>query len=153
MLDGWIAKIFCGYAHKTISEKNFIERHGEIYPAADESIAIKRWAALIDTLGIDRRRCEVEEILRGLIKNPKAEDLFVGDRARAITVSNIHRSKGREFDSVILLDDLLDGADKNLLEHKICYVGLTRAKMRLETSAIFILFPMKIGVAIRYGSA
>ncbi len=136
VLDGWIAKIFCGYAHETISEKNFIERHREVYPDADEAIAVKRWAALLDTLKTDRNRYEVEEILRGLIKDPKADELFVGDRARAITVSNIHRSKGREFDSVILLDDLLGGDDKNLLEHKICYVGLTRAKARLETGRL-----------------
>ena len=132
VLDGWIAKIFCGYAHETISEKNFIERHREVYPDADESIAVKRWAALLDTLKTDRNRYEVEEILRGLIKNPKADELFVGDRARAITVSNIHRSKGREFDSVILLDDLLGGDDKNLLEHKICYVdGAARQSLCL----------------------
>lgn len=136
VLDGWIAKIFCGYAHETIGEKNFIDRHREIFPDADDSIAVKRWAALIDTLKTDRKRYEVEEILRGLIKNPKAKDLFVDDRARAITVSNIHRSKGREFDSVILLDDLFDGDDKNLFEHKICYVGLTRARTRLETGRI-----------------
>ena len=53
-----------------------------------------------------------------------------------ITVSNIHRAKGREFDTVLVLSDLLKGmADEtqdNRLEHKVCYVALTRPKKDIE---------------------
>lgn len=116
-LSCWIAKFFCDYPNDTISEKDFTG-------------GSDKWAALVDALG-DKRRYEVEEILRELTRNPKNNILFeLDDDFSAITVSDIHLVKGNEFDSVILLNDIFDLED-TLSEHKICYVGLTRARKKI----------------------
>ena len=75
-----------------------------------------------------RPRYEVENLLQGILNNAKDNILFESGNAKIelITVSNIHRAKGREFDSVILIDEVLNA--ENILEQKICYVALTRAK-------------------------
>jgi hypothetical protein len=58
----------------------------------------------------------------------------------SITVSNIHRAKGQEYDSVIVIDDVIEArADpdtEDLLEHKVCYVALTRPKKKIERAEI-----------------
>ncbi len=116
-LAAWLAKFFCAYPNATISEKDFL-------------CGGDKWAALIETLP-PKSRYEVSEILRALKRNPKNNLLFEIDSEPApITVSDIHRVKGSEFDSVILIDDILSAKDE-LEEHKVCYVGLTRARKNL----------------------
>jgi hypothetical protein len=128
----WIAKIFYGYENLTISESDFMKRHMQVYPKVSKEIAIKRWNALVNTQIEILPRYEVEDLLKGVLNNAKDNILFEsGDsKDEPITVSNIHRAKGKEFDSVILLKDLVEFPenDNNILEHKVCYVGLTRAK-------------------------
>lgn len=134
----WIAKIFCGYSDLTVNEADFIERHAQIYPEINEEIAVKRWQALIDTMNDSKKRYEVADILKNLIGNAKDSVLFENDGKlkTAITVSNIHRAKGKEFDSVLLLDDIFEVETDNSLEHKVCYVGITRAKSEIKRASI-----------------
>ena len=55
---------------------------------------------------------------------------FIEDRDNAVIVSTIHKSKGRQFDSVYML---LDGYDFSADSSKrAVYVGLTRAKSELS---------------------
>ena len=135
----WIAKIFCNYEGITINEETFIKEHVKNYPSLDREIALKRWCALVDTLPVENHY-KVEDILRGLIKNAKDTVLFESGEKNdtSLIVSNIHRSKGKEFDSVILIDEVIDvkGEVNKLLEHKVCYVGLTRAKKTIKHADI-----------------
>lgn len=65
-----------------------------------------RWTALVPTQrGEARKRYEVADLLKGLLRNAKEPMLYEsGTGAKySITVSNIHRAKGKEFDSVIAL--------------------------------------------------
>ena len=48
-----------------------------------------------------------------------------------ITVSTIHKAKGREFDTVFLLDSKFTPAADNTEEARVWYVGCTRAKKEL----------------------
>ncbi len=58
----------------------------------------------------------------------KYED-FYSDDVGVVTVSTIHKAKGREFDNVYML---LSGADSSTDERKrVLYVGMTRAKKAL----------------------
>ena len=85
-----------------------------------------------------KRHYEIEDFLRGLMQNARNPLLFEEptDKQYEITVSNIHRAKGREFDTVLVLEDVLEAmADEetdDLLEHKVCYVALTRPKKLIE---------------------
>ena len=92
--------------------------------------------------GEARNRYEVADLLKGLLRNAREPMLFESGTGskHAITVSNIHRAKGKEFDSVIVIDDVIEAmADpdtEDLLEHKVCYVALTRPKKKVERAEI-----------------
>ena len=134
----WIAKIFYDYENLTIDEKSFIKRHLQIYPDIDKEIASNRWNAIVSSMNEIKKHYDVEKILRSIANNARDAILFEnGDRREnLVTVSNIHRAKGKEFDSVILTDDVIDVKDEDILEHKVCYVGLTRAKKMIKSANI-----------------
>ena len=67
----------------------------------------------------------------------KFED-FYEENDDCITVSTIHKAKGREFDNVYLL--LSDAYPINDEEKRKIYVGLTRAKNQLHIHCNFSLF-------------
>ena len=69
-------------------------------------------------------RTDLEEF----IKESQFEDFYSDDR-ETVFVSTIHKSKGREFDSVYLL--LNNASPKDDAERRKLYVGMTRAKENL----------------------
>ena len=142
-LGDWIARIFCDYENESVDETSFVAKHLALFPEAGYEMAQMRWTALVSTQrGEARSRYEVADLLKGLLRNAKEPMLYesgAGSR-HAITVSNIHRAKGKEFDSVIVIDDVIEAmADpdtEDLLEHKVCYVALTRPKKKVERAEI-----------------
>ena len=142
-LGDWIARIFCDYENESIDETAFVSNHLALFPEAGYEMAHMRWTALVPTQrGEARKRYEVADLLKGLLRNAKEPMLYEsGTGAKySITVSNIHRAKGKEFDSVIVIDDVIEAmADpdtEDLLEHKVCYVALTRPKKKVERAEI-----------------
>lgn len=126
-LGDWIARIFCDYENESIDETAFVSNHLALFPEAGYEMAHMRWTALVSTQrGEARKRYEVADLLKGLLRNAKEPMLYEsGTGAKySITVSNIHRAKGKEFDSVIVIDDVIEAmADpdtEDLLEHKVC---------------------------------
>ena len=87
----------------------------------------EEWYVAFDDLGDD----EIRKIQK-LIKN--GEDLSKDPR---IKISTIHGVKGNERDNVVLLTDLSNAAYNKYLEdpddeHRLFYVGVTRAKKELN---------------------
>ena len=70
-------------------------------------------------------RSDFEEFLN----ESKFEDFYDEQDQEVIYVSTIHKSKGREFDSVYML--LKNSAGKTDAERRALYVGMTRAKHNL----------------------
>ena len=135
----WIAKIFYECKNLTINEDEFLELHSQIYPYLNKDIAQERWNAIVNTLSEIKKRYEIEYILKSIMNNAKDNILFEEtSKEKSIIVSNIHRAKGKEFDSVILIDDIINGAsdENSSLEHKVCYTALTRAKKNIESTNI-----------------
>ena len=142
-LGDWIARIFCDYENESVDETAFVSNHLALFPEAGYEMAHMRWTALVSTQrGEARKRYEVADLLKGLLRNAKEPMLYEsGTGAKySITVSNIHRAKGKEFDSVIVIDDVIEAmADpdtEELLEHEVCYVALTRPKKKIERAEI-----------------
>ena len=138
-LAGWIGLVLLRAKSDVIEKNEFIRIFSELYPQKNEE-AIFYWYALADTQkGQIKNRYEVEYLLKGLLQNAKNSLLFKEpcNDNNMITVSNIHRAKGREFDIVILLDDVISSMTQgdNNLEHKVCYVAVTRARKKLEKAA------------------
>lgn len=139
----WISLIFTDWKCETADEASFISQHIALFPDIDYKIAKNRWTALINTqAGELQRRIEVQDLLFGLLRNARENDLYRSNNMReyAITISNIHRAKGKEFDSVIVIDDVIsamtDAEHDDLLEHKVCYVALTRSKKQIERALL-----------------
>ena len=142
-LGDWIARIFCDYEHESVDETAFVAKHLALFPDAGYETARARWMALISTqYGEVRSRYEVSDLLKGLLRNAREPMLYESgtEPKHAITVSNIHRAKGKEFDSVIVIDDVIEAMSdpdaENLLEHKVCYVALTRPRKKIERAEI-----------------
>lgn len=84
----------------------------------------KNLIADFESINRDKYRTDLEEF----IKESKYED-FYDDDQQTITVSTIHKAKGREFDSVyLLLNNVILKDDET--KRKV-YVALTRAKKEL----------------------
>lgn len=138
-LGAWVSRIFCDYENESVDETSFVTKHLALFPEGGYELAQMRWRALVSSQrGEVRKRYEVADLLKGLLRNAKDPMLFEsGTGAKhSITVSNIHRAKGKEFDSVIVIDDVIEAMAKpdteETLEHKVCYVALTRPKIRIE---------------------
>ena len=87
----------------------------------------EEWDKAFDDLGDNEIRKIKKLILKG-------EDLSKDPR---IKISTIHGVKGNERDNVILFTDLSNAAYNEYLEdpddeHRLFYVGVTRAKKRLN---------------------
>ena len=70
-------------------------------------------------------RTDLEEFIR----ESRYED-FYGDAEKIVTVSTIHKAKGREFDAVYMLLNRVTARDDEKL--RTLYVGMTRAKDALR---------------------
>lgn len=132
-LASWISNVFMSFDGDTINRDEFIEAFlSNCSPK--EQIADSCWQALLESLGISglNGRYEIAELLEGIIKRPYSRWLFEDamHSYNNVVVSNIHRVKGKEFDTVFLPADLLKLYQKNntLDEGRVNYVALTRAK-------------------------
>ncbi|MDR1481243.1 MAG: UvrD-helicase domain-containing protein [Synergistaceae bacterium] len=141
----WIADVFMNYPHETMGRREFDEIFRLRGPKVAADSAGMFWNALLSSQpGAERGYYEVEELLRGIYHGARDELLFRDDRDEpGITVSNVHKVKGREFDSVILIDEIFeDWNGKNesdissALEHKVRYVALTRAKREVTLAEL-----------------
>ena len=135
-LNPWIADVFCEYPNETVNEAMFAPFFTQAAGVADMEKERNAWNALISTqYGDGQSRYSVEKLLEGILRNGKAKELFVSNEVDAkVTVSNIHRAKGREFDSVLVLGEVLtpqDSEKDDLQEHKVRYVAITRPKHKL----------------------
>ena len=142
-LGDWIAQVFCDYENESIDQNTFLAKHLSLFPQIDYETAKARWMALVSTQpGEARSRYEVSDLLKGLLRNARDPVLYESGSGKkyAITVSNIHRAKGKEFDRVIVIDDVIEAMTnpetEDVLEHKVCYVALTRPRIQIERAEI-----------------
>lgn len=139
--DEWIYRVLSESESDVIDESEFISIWERLYPEAMEQADLY-WQALISGDTESQRHKDVVKILQGLITDARDPLLYShpGKSPEKITVSNIHRAKGMEFDSVIVIDDVIkamaDPDNDDMLENKVCYVALTRPKKRLEKANI-----------------
>lgn len=140
----WIAEIFMEYPYETINQDNFCEMMEKVYPGTKPETAFEYWKALINPQRKTTSRYQTADILRGITRGGRSHLLYNSiNNGSNITVSTVHRAKGLEFDSVLLLDELFvpEQHDEKSIEHKICYVGMTRPReklIRIKTPKCYI---------------
>lgn len=133
-LNRWIAECFWDYqADSRMSEKTFIERYrGRVLDCEDK--AVQCYEALCDLLYDEKKHfIEIEKLSIALIHfTAGISSLLLNSDEPLLTVSTIHKAKGREFDCVYLLDSGFSPNDNDTEEARVWYVGCTRAKMDLN---------------------
>ena len=137
-LAEWISRILMMAETDVIDFEEFEIIFAREYPEQEEN-AMRFWEALLSTQKKQTsNHYEIEDLLKGLLHNAKHPLLYEEPRKDSIeiTVSNIHRAKGREFDTVLVIEDVIanmaEAEVDDELEHKVCYVALTRPKKRIQ---------------------
>lgn len=111
-----------------ISEKKWAEARAMLCKRYEGSSCLKQCLRIIDAFESTAEsmyRSDFEEFLR----ESSYED-FCSDEGSSVVVSTIHKSKGREYDSVYMIVDGVGRLDDE--RRRAIYVGMTRAKKTLR---------------------
>ena len=122
--------VFNDYELTSVDEDDFTTLYNQIADPEDaESYEV--WNAIKEAARVSSERIGVRDILKGVMTNSRSMVLYSHERVSGLTVTNIHRGKGREFDAVLVENDIFSEDEKELEEHKVCYVALTRPKREI----------------------
>lgn len=142
----WISEIFCNYEVKTINKTDFVKKFARLRHA-DYPDVEAIWSKISYILKSDDT-FYINDILKYIESSKKDDPLFRTDFNGNIIVSNIHRTKGREYEHVIIDNNFIEDLSKppnEIGEYKTLYVGLTRAKKTIGF-ALLSEYKNKIGV-------
>lgn len=146
---GWVGAVFGGYDKDAITYDTFEDR----LESAGIKDSMKYWNRLNQIMGKDNDVLRVQEILKSIYRSNKDDAVLRNIETGDVIVSNIHRSKGREYDCVVLdsrfVERLANGdgdtyqqgkqfRDKSyrMVEYKALYVAITRARKRLRFASL-----------------
>ena len=136
-LNRWIADMFWDYRESRISRDEFVERY-MIRIKSDELCAKAAYDALVSVMsaktGGTSEYFVLAELNQALRKGQNLSSLFINAPYTELTVSTIHKAKGREFDHVYLIGGFT-ASEENTEEARVWYVGSTRPKIKLDALA------------------
>ena len=134
----WIGSVFHDFNKQQISREEFVERYNarttDTFAEAEEV-----WNRLATILKKpDNLLLGIEEILVAIATSQVDDPIFHNNSDSQIIVSNIHRAKGREYNSVIVDQNFVTGLmgtkKTDPGEFKTLYVAVTRPKKNLYTA-------------------
>ena len=138
----WITDVFYDFEKKNIYEDEFKEKLKD--SPVDSDILWERMQAIMhsrnDVLNI-------RELLDSIAVSKADDAIFRVEKSGDIIVSNIHRSKGREYETVIINQPFIEELCNNVSdigEYKTLYVAATRSKSEL------LLSQMQNGSGMKY---
>lgn len=133
-LNRWLADMFWDYREPRISKDDFIERY-LIRVNDDDESAESAYNALVATLQDTQGALDyfnLAKLTKALKIGQYISPLLLNVPYDSLTVSTIHKAKGREFDHVYLLGGF-NPSSNTTEEARVWYVGATRPKSRLDT--------------------
>ena len=138
-MNDWIAAIFTQYPQEMINKEQFFACCETLKPDLKGASVESCWKALLENVPEEGPWYHVSTILETLLRRGKNRALFRNSHEETtLTVSNIHRAKGKEYDTVLMpaysLDTLITEEKDLINEHKVCYVACTRPKKALKTA-------------------
>jgi hypothetical protein len=123
-----LAILLSEYQERTIARNTFLElaRKKDI----EQSVATKLWDALSKFDDKTPGFIDLSRARQQMLWEANVEDELISTNDSSVTVSTIHKAKGKEYDEVLVnLSKLNAKAGKNdAAEIKVYYVALTRAK-------------------------
>ena len=126
-LNGWIAILFNTRPERYYDETGFENALSTLFPGRYEEQDISDIWNLISVFG-SGGMVSVPDLLRGIRDCGRANGLYIDSPNSKVTVSTIHRSKGREYDTVMVLNNLLSDEPDSMEEQRVNYVALSRAR-------------------------
>lgn len=130
----WIADLFRDYHKPTISEDKFEDLYEDITGNGGEDV----WRRLQRLLHTDNDVLDVKDLLNAIAVSKIDDPILRTVRERKVIVSNIHRSKGREYDCVLVDKSFVDSLSVETPsdEYRTLYVAITRPRKRLLLSPL-----------------
>lgn len=150
VLDRWIGEIFLKCGKSVISYDEFLKSYKLLNINSNYDIDMI-WSIFKEIEGGRSSKINLNDLVSNLnFKKYMYDDLCI-DSSANIIVSTIHRSKGREYNSVVLLDDFTHWFNKKDIdisdEMKVFYVAITRPKENIfRTKFKRKIFMEKIGL-------
>ena len=135
----WISKVFLDYTDQFIAVEKFTELFNERV-GNDDIEAEKVWKRLQDITYFNGDMLNVRDLLKAIRFSKVDDTILRSDKESDIIVSNIHRAKGREYESVVLDKSFVEGLTNaksfDIGEYKALYVAITRPKHTLLLSEL-----------------
>ena len=133
-----LADILLSAGHDTIDEADFIQQAARYGVGEDRAFGMWMDLASLSRSTVEGTRRHVGDILKDVYESVLPPTLVARPDAGAkVFVGTIHSAKGREFDTVWLLKEDLEGISEkpDLNEAKVAYVAMsrTRSQMGLQT--------------------
>ena len=121
------------HADTLITRKDFANRY-RARVVDDEASAYEAFDALSYAAHGDAKDFIVIEELAGKLcrQTSKLPEALINQNTSLLTVSTIHKAKGREFDAVYLIDGDFSVKANDTEEARVWYVGFTRAKKQIH---------------------
>ena len=142
-LSDWIGKALGLFTKEIITFDEFVKLINKYDIAIDMETV---WERLQDLIGSQNNVLQIAEILKVAAKSKVDDPIFRNVPHGNLVVSNIHKSKGREYDNVIveqkfvnrLINEstLFKSVPEYLEEAKILYVAVTRPKTKLYFNSL-----------------
>lgn len=132
-LHRWLADMFWDYREQRMSKDAFIERY-LVRVFNDEKSAETAYDAVITSLFREQNDSDyfsLKDLTNALKYGQYLSPLFKNMPCESLTVSTIHKAKGREFDHVYLLGGF-NPTPNNTEEARVWYVGATRPREELD---------------------
>ncbi|WP_410495526.1 UvrD-helicase domain-containing protein [Cellulosilyticum sp. ST5] len=146
LLPEWLARVLAGYRTSSINRRQFVEL---LNNTNEQDKADYYYDILLRFMDLDREVIRIDELLLRLsLEAYKFNFLYQEEQEESnVTVSTIHKAKGREFDVVIMnrqgiKNGMRENEDEECSEElRIFYVGMTRPKKKLYFHTTDIKMP------------
>ncbi|MGH4050192.1 MAG: UvrD-helicase domain-containing protein [Clostridium sp.] len=130
-LHRWIADMFWDYCEIKIGKSDFLERY--LIRVNDNSLeAENRFNVLCSVSNSKDNELKMSDLITEILKSFDIPLELINIEKDTLTVSTIHRAKGREFDKVYLLQSDFLIQSQNAEEARVRYVAITRPKTEIE---------------------
>lgn len=135
----WISQVFIDCAEATIDFaylKNSFARKGiQIQGYSEEDV----WERIKDLMHKKNEIIDVSNLLESIRTSKIDDPLFRVSCKSKIIVSNIHRAKGREYESVVIDNTFINELQNkvcDIAEYKVLYVAATRPKSSINKAKL-----------------
>ena len=128
-VPAWVGHIFSGWKSQTVKKKGFLAAMNSFSSSSipDPKQAWKELQAAVRV----RASIRVPQLRNALLEDGVFVAIAAENMGDCVVISTVHRSKGREFEDVVLVIPEETDPDEFLDEGRVMFVGLTRARRNL----------------------